>query len=365
MTRDRHDFAPLSNTALNRGAQHKAKRRRRSSHGDEDEQDASQLQGDIDPREALGPDRSSHDPFYVAGHDPLHTLPSANFPHHDPRAKWDLDTPLVKQLPTTSDVPTIQQQHAAVMATILHLSLQKGDYMRAGEAFSLLLRSTSTISTIDLRTNSSWAIGAEILLQGRHEQRVSNFAALKNFYEQLILQYPHAKRRPRVVDDRTFYPALFSLLIYEATTHSSQAMRSIKRKGRESASGNDDSESDPEDLEDDDDVRLADTEARLSIKRSELEAARSIARRMDELTVSPPYDRAVPLLRLRGMISLWIADVLEDLERLVGGSDDERDAEDAAPTAAVLERGSARTRFRRVLELGGDVDDAALDKAGR
>ena len=47
----------------------------------------------------------------------------------------------------------------------------------------------------------------------------------------------------------------------------------------------------------------------VEVRAKELEQAQQIAARMDEIIVSPPYSDSPELLELRGMISLWIADL--------------------------------------------------------
>jgi hypothetical protein len=50
-------------------------------------------------------------------------------------------------------------------------------------------------------------------------------------------------------------------------------------------------------------------EVREDYRREELFEAESIAARMDELMLSPPYSDCAELWHLRGMVALWIADL--------------------------------------------------------
>ena len=260
------------------------------------------------------------------------------------------------------------------MSMIMHVSLLRGDYLRAGQAFGLLLRAAPTSSPLALRSSGNWGIGAEILLRmgvansrqrGKprsssadsddehtdddqrnndphdHESDLAGaLSATKEYYEALILQYPFQKHVPQAVDARTFYPALFGLLIHEAVETS--------RLAREISSDS------PE-----------------AVIRAELRAARAIAARVDDLLVSPPYDRFAPLLRLRGMIGLWTADLVDALRDETSPRDYEDDDsmddhstgdyDDAARAemmrVAAAERDRARVCFERCVRAGGEVPE--------
>lgn len=250
---------------------------------------------------------------------------------------------------------SLHAQHLAVMTAILHTSLLKGDYARAGRAFGLLLRQSSAI---DLRPDGRWGIGVDILLNRdrarplhSRSRRTSpspspsnspaspvrpvaasttDYTAAKTYFEQLILQYPYHPSRPTAIDTRTFYPAFFSLCIHEATTHSTQALAQLS----------------PDE---------ADADAKAEIKRRELALAQSIALRVDQIIVSPPYDRFVPLLRLRGQVGLWVADLMEGLLRAEDDDDEVDGGREVQRGRLEEERAKARARLRKVVELGGSV----------
>lgn len=335
------------------------------------------------------------DPYFVAGHDPGDSLPSSAFPHaagrDEPRDDVSssrlaaelacLNPPLYAQPRSWTDgvqIMPLPRQHASVMNSILHVSLLRGDYVRAGQAFGMLLRASSGNSAIAIRTNGNWGIGAEILLRQRpdtpalpaHYDHDNNndsednvyhdrppepdpsvdlptlsLSAVKDYYESLILQYPYIPTNPHPsIDARTFYPAFFGLLIHEATETSRLAQQRL-------ASESPDSNAD--DL--------------TAIKRTELRAARAIASRIDDLIVSPQYDRFAPLLRLRGMVALWMADLTFAIvgEREISDGDEEDDGNDERAEAlriAAMERIRARTCFERCVQAGGEVPAQLMNR---
>ncbi|KAF2151870.1 hypothetical protein K461DRAFT_158409 [Myriangium duriaei CBS 260.36] len=376
------DFAPLwensdstSRSGGGDGGAHRGTKRLRRDSYDENAQVTSSQASSYLPREFVTGARRT-DPHYVSGHEPGASLPSASFPHsaadkqRTSTSKRAIEDELASLNPPLYSHPRIssrdnshnslQRQHAAVMSTILHVSLQRGDFVRASQAFSTLLRVGSGVNALSIRSGGNWGIGAEILLRRRPQQKppprrrhrqdstssvdtnaddndtslseppseansilLSNLSAAKEYYESLILQYPFRKTAPHATDARTFYPPLFGLMIYEATLLAQQETPSS------SLSTNDDDSSG---------------------RAVELRAARAIATRMDDLLASPPYDRFVPLLRLRGMVGLWIADLIE-------GDADEHDDDDDRPRSGAAERDRARVWFERCRKAGGDVPD--------
>jgi len=231
---------------------------------------------------------------------------------------------------------SLQKQHVSVMTSILHQSLLRKDYERAYRAFALLLRLPNSEASLSLRTGGQWGIGAEILL--RHlpvsrsktandndddlvsdgndksikvgiNKEMLNLKQVRDYYEAFILQFPFNKVWPDAVDARTFYPVLFSIWIYEVSESARLACRKLRVEHQNA-----------EDEEDDDDDEKEESEevaeSLIEIKRTELTRAKEIVTRLQEIIVSPPYDRFVPLLRIRAMLSLWIADLYKHINRM-------------------------------------------------
>jgi hypothetical protein len=224
-----------------------------------------------------------------------------------------------------------------VITAILHRCILEGDYIRAGRAWGLILRDEFCGRTIDVRDVSRWGIGAEILLWngtetvqpsdekgndssrqaglwsvadgGREWFSRTGFEKARNYYERLVLQYPFRKSAPDAVNPLDFYPAMFGLWI-SVVQEEGRRMRSaasVDVVGCESDCSNGDYD-DPFTSS----VSVLQERWKEHVVRArgkELAEAQQIASQMDELLVSPPFSDSRELLRLRGMISLWIGDL--------------------------------------------------------
>ncbi|OSS47718.1 hypothetical protein B5807_07289 [Epicoccum nigrum] len=245
-----------------------------------------------------------------------------------------------RRQPTSSHAESsnLRRTHLNVLSTLMHRCLLEADYDRAGRAWGMILRTQATHgNTVDLRNHGRWAIGAEILLH-RKPQAAGNaqpagvvqatsedptitnndmfseqgFELAREYYERLIVQHPTRKQNPTAVDQRSFYPAMFSLWVQEVCEKSKQARKRNAEETRRSRSrsmsmdsNNGDSTSDvhgksttsPQALED-------------AVQVEELARAMEIAERLDDLVKSPPFDKQASLLQLRGNVALWISDLI-------------------------------------------------------
>ncbi|KAF2684360.1 hypothetical protein K458DRAFT_302754 [Lentithecium fluviatile CBS 122367] len=304
-----------------------------------------------EPPEAAGGDASntqppaSSDPSEIAQRrvagvlpDDEFDVPGPPFPHSAARASKDYLNhakaqqelaglePAVYAAGTTSksqavdgkrEKPVLRKTHLDVLSTVLHRCLLEGDYDRAARAWGMILRTQVAGEPIDPRNHARWGIGAEVLLRrqprnesdyiqneqhGEHgaddEQspRLENrlfteegFELARDYYERFIVQYPNRKMAPHAIDDRTFYPPLFSIWIRSGDT----TMTSEDARAREAA-----------------------------IQDEELALAREICERLDQLVVSPPFDKHAQLLLLRGNVGLWISDLIIGNPKLRQQDDD-------------------------------------------
>jgi hypothetical protein len=246
----------------------------------------------------------------------------------------------------------LRQTHLNVLSTLMHRCLLEADYNRAGRAWGMILRTKAAHGNkVDLRNHGRWGIGAEILLRRRpqvagdaqsaavgqappEDPTITNddifseqgFELAREYYERLIVQHPTRKQHPTAVDQRSFYPAMFSLWVQEVCEKSRQArtrnaeQQNAKEGPRRSRSrsmsidsNNFDSTNDvhgmsPTDL----DGKSTPNSARAledAIQVEELARAMEIAERLDDLVASPPFDKQASLLQLRGNIALWISDL--------------------------------------------------------
>ena len=206
-----------------------------------------------------------------------------------------------------------KRAHLDNLSTLMHCCILKGDYERAGRAWGMILRThVAGGRPVDPRNHGRWGIGAEIALRrkpasldeiGRFSEE--GFELAREYYDRLIIQHPNRKLQPHAVDERMFYPPMFSLWIYEVCEKSRRARLHLQDEvanwSRSSRSMSIDTS-----VEDrPDDSRAKET----VIQSEELSQAMEIAERLDQVIASPPFDRQASLLQLRGNISLWISDL--------------------------------------------------------
>jgi len=138
---------------------------------------------------------------------------------------------------------------------------------------------------------------------------LEGFKLARDYYERLILQYPHTARTARRFNATVVYPALFSIWIYEVQERSTRSKQALRSRNARHVS---------EDEDDGGSTDSADTITSHGMKQiltDELAQALPIAKRMDELLSDPPYDSDAELLRLRGMVGRWLAHLHDQLAK--------------------------------------------------
>jgi len=86
------------------------------------------------------------------------------------------------------------------------------------------------------------------------------------------------------------------------------------------------------------------------VKRAELEAAKDIATKMDEVLISPPFDRFVPLLRMRGHVARWTTDLASGQ---IEGEETDQSDQQQLKDLVTSERAKVTTMFERVAKYSG------------
>ncbi|GME39107.1 hypothetical protein GTA08_BOTSDO08722 [Neofusicoccum parvum] len=342
--------------------------------------------------------------FRIAGHDPDHRLPRRPFPHApaDPAEHRFTPSELHHQLaalkpplyaprlsaaarfPTAEAKPveSILQRRLHALTSIMHLSLLEGNYERAGRAWKILLTAEKLRHRVEERDHSRWGINAEMRLRGisgskRDVDHASQtppsdvddsmfsedgFKAARMHYERLILEYPFQQSHPQATNALTFYPAMFSLWIYEA----SQTSRVAIAAAEESDSAQEDDESD--DTEDAPNRNVSRREARiLAARADELRRAQEIAARLDDLLSSPHFDKRADLLHLRGMVTVWIGDLISEIQQSERSAHDEASLEDAETNGGAAREAhiaKARELFNRAKANGGHLSEGAKQLLG-
>jgi RNA polymerase I specific initiation factor len=282
--------------------------------------------------------------YRVAGQRLDQKLPTKPFPHSPPSELDDsskrthsisnrlasLTPPIYAPSPDTRVLP-LHYQHLAAITALLHRALSERDFARAGRALSLILRDTIGGQGLDIRAEGRWGIGAEILLRRRtladytimdpKIDRLNDTESLnrlepdrptwftrkgfedsRKYYERLIVQYPFHKPNAEAINSLDFYHAMFGLWLYIVQEESKRSKEPL-------------SESTHSEMAHTEKPVNMDTGPNFTLASSQrtLAQAREIAVRMDNCMTTFPFSDDFELIRLRGMVSIWIADLIEDL----------------------------------------------------
>jgi len=211
-----------------------------------------------------------------------------------------------------------RQHHLSMVSAIMHRCLLEGDCLRAGRAWGLLLRGEVNGHSVNPRSSHRWGLGAEILLRSEAQRLMyvpeqsadgSTFPEYlfgsdgvekaKDYYERLILQYPYCKASPHSTGPMDFYIAMFGLWICSVVAQESLAKRALV-----TASYADSEKSTIFG------VVGRQYERKEMIRRETLRGAQEIADRLEQLLSSPPYTDRTEIWKLRGMVGLWMADLI-------------------------------------------------------
>ncbi|KAK7748465.1 hypothetical protein SLS62_008504 [Diatrype stigma] len=173
----------------------------------------------------------------------------------------------------------------------------------------------------------------------------ANFDAVRAYFENLIQQHPHDPHRPHLTSALDFWPVLYGIEIYNTDAEFRAALHQLDVAMAASEDEEDEGEGGEEALhggfgfgfgygaeEGADDEEERRMEARMRQRQKERDdeverrnaprwaardelrhetrtAAQRIAARMDETMLIAPYTKHLELLRLRGMLALFIGDM--------------------------------------------------------
>lgn len=268
---------------------------------------------------------------------------------------------------------------------------------------------------IDLRGSGYWGIGAELLIRSLDKRKKSYYEddvgsdfseqgegqearrwgskegleKAKDYYERLILQHPYKRQFNTSISALDFWPAMAGCEIYGIQFEHTQSLAKLQREEDEdegearsgSESGN---EPEPEQDEDEDkdggfaasqrrnnlrSARRAESRwlSRDEVRRTALTASEKLAARLDELMSTPPYSDSHNLLRIRGMLALYIGDlsVPAQPEEVAEHSEDSGKRLVYRQRMGMYEKGGkrqeqeherARRLFLRIKKDGGDLE---------
>jgi hypothetical protein len=242
-----------------------------------------------------------------------------------------------------------RDRNVGALVGILRKCVAEGDMVRAKRAFGLLVRADINGRRVDLRSEGYWGLGAEILMRdgerpsNGEEKRwgsVQNTVLLRRFLEDLIQLHPYSRQRPESISALDFYPVLFSCEMYNIHVELDMALERIESENEDDSDLHDDSMS----LEE----RSKATKDKLRYRA--LVAMRDIAGRMDELMMNIPYSKSFEMLRLRGMVALFMG----DLEMPAPPREEEEEEEGRRKKD--IERDRAATLFNKILAGGGELE---------
>ncbi|KAF6821608.1 hypothetical protein CSOJ01_00111 [Colletotrichum sojae] len=255
--------------------------------------------------------------------------------------------------------------------------LDNGDTSKAKRAFAILLRSHVHGKQVDIRRNNYWALGAEILMReggggsgadGRERGAypAENIPRVREYFQDLIQRYPYNFKFRRAVSAIDFWPAQLSYEVFQIHNQQASSLRRLEHEAedwedepwQESSlgGGNDSLLMDDNQLMADAPVWQTDSrdrrlrQGRDLVRQRTLGTLRELATRMDELLEDRPFSTNRELLRLRGMVSLYIGDLLIPAHAETNGQMVE------ARVRREKERNNARSSFRKMMEHGGRPD---------
>ena len=278
-----------------------------------------------------------------------------------------------------------QEKHLGFLTAVILRSLEHGNIARAKRAFGLVRRAEIQGRPVDLRKDGLWTLGAEILMRdgeqplGRideftgdvpREQEIAidqkhrrwgsaaNMPQVRIFFEGLIRRYPYSRLFPKSISALDFWPALLGCEFYNV--YIEHKLR-LERLEIESENWSDIGESEmPVDYSSGGEDSFHERQRSGRDIRSKAEKARvsqdayadmrEITRQMDELMQSQPYSSSTELLRLRGMMALYMGDLA------MPPPPRSADEENEGRTRKTEERERARGVFLKIVEQGGKLD---------
>lgn len=268
--------------------------------------------------------------------------------------------------------PWLRNRHLSVLTTLLHRCLQEGDIVRASRAWGMLLRVQISGRGIDIRSNGYWEIGAALLMRSLDQKRRNTngdeengdpdaleqvddedaekrwgtregLEKVKEYYERLILEFPYNRHFQKSISALDFWPAMVGCEIYGIQYDQRDGLRRVEKQEKlddeQDRSGDESLESEEEqDYEEDMFAINQRRKEKIQHKRAEkrwverekvrlvaLNASEALAARLDEVMTIPPYSDSHNMIRLRGMIALYVGDLSVPAMPIV--YDDEDDEE--------------------------------------
>ena len=206
--------------------------------------------------------------------------------------------------------------HFDVLFEVMRVCQLKGDNDRAARAWGMIMRTRMRGRPFDLREDERWVIGANLLQNSRHHSSSNQYTPgqsyydspihglelARDYYERLILQYPYRKMRPNAVDCRIFYPPLFNVWFRSVFEKAKRAREELETKLQRARTANVSSEG----ATTAEDARAQEE----AINERESASAREICERLDQLVLSPPFDKDADILLYRVLVGVWLSKLI-------------------------------------------------------
>ncbi|KAK0619889.1 hypothetical protein B0T14DRAFT_566693 [Immersiella caudata] len=276
---------------------------------------------------------------------------------------------------------TAYRAKLGALSTAVQRFLSEGDIDSASRAFGLLARAKVYGTGVDLRRERYWELGAEILarqgeVSGKQEEgdgdggrgQEEGRERIAMFYEWLVRQHPWTSSHLSSISALDFYPAMFGCQMEGVHALHAKELERVEdelRAGRfDWGDGGYEEEGEGVDAMDVDgggneEEEYTKSEARFErklrhakdrLRRTALTRMRELEKKMDDTMTVPPFSTHPRLLRLRGMVALYIADLCVPLD----GSTLEGIEEGLAREKA---RSKAKKAFKTLQEKGGGVEE--------
>ncbi|KAL5614432.1 hypothetical protein BROUX41_004537 [Berkeleyomyces rouxiae] len=268
------------------------------------------------------------------------------------------------------------------MLDAIHILLDRGAVARAQRLFAAMLRLPpldDVEARMDVRRSGMWAIGAELLMRAGEEERVRveaeaeaegrgvrgrrvgrrwgctrNMPRVREYFQQLILQYPWKLSTSSGLTAKDFWLALLSCEVYDAHIEHVLAQEDIKAQAAQADS---DAAEDP----DGGPLRRSTVEEQEEALRARTFAGFSaVLKPVHEMMERLPYARDPQINHMYATALLFAADVTVPAAGQGGGARERNEAR----RERVRLRGLARASLVKAMDRGVEVNAQVQESLG-
>lgn len=203
--------------------------------------------------------------------------------------------------------------------------------------------------TLDTHHHRQLVEGGEFDGKPRRWGSAANLHGFTRYFEELIQLYPYSRLHPNSLSAQDFYPLLFNAEIYNVVSEFEMAVERVEEDQDEDLDGDLEMEGGSWDSPSRSrEGRIKETKDKL--RTDALEATRLVAGRIDVLMQNTPYSKSLEMMRLRGVVALFMGDLAVPFPPRT--EEEEYDGQ----TRRDGERERAVKLFRKVVAAGGELD---------